>query len=401
MRVHSAPVGIFTIAAALVAMAIIGTPARAGQQNGQAAPAKRAGQQGPPTEAEMAGKTAGQFYKNIKVLNDVPADKLHDGMEYITASLGVRCEFCHVEDNFPADQKRPKATARKMMTMLFAIDKDNFNGRTEVSCFTCHQGHEKPMGAALPAEAAESAPEMLMPRAKPMQPPAGTKIPTLNEILANYAEALGGQKALDAVTSRVLDVQRSGEEQNRPPVSQEISEGAPNKLLIVTHFGQRTFRTGYNGSEVWQGSPRGSRALYGLQALLPPREAQLNPVASLGQYKQMRLMAMAQIGDQQAWVVSGLAPDGTGERFFFDTKTGLLVRRMIVYRTIFGPLLFQADYSDYRKQDGVAIPYKTEWWAGGRGFTDTVTSVKTNAPVNSAEFEPPAKGAESAPSGTR
>jgi hypothetical protein len=403
MRVHSAPVRIFTIAAALVAMAMMGTPAWAGQQNGHAAPAKQAAQQGPPTQAEMAGKTAGQFYKNIKVLTNVPADKLHDGMAYITAALGVRCEFCHQEGNFASDQKRPKRTARDMMTMLFAIDKDNFDGRTEVSCYTCHQGHEKPIGIPLPAQAGESAPAVLMPQAKPiLQPPPGTKIPTLNEILANYAEALGGQKALAAATSRVIEVQRSGEEQNRPPISQVIYEGAPNKLLIATHFGQRTFRIGYNGTEIWEGTPRGARNLNGLEALLPPREAQLNPVAALEQYKELRLVQMDQIGDKQVWQVTGLAPDGTGERLFFDTKTGLLVRRTIIYRTIFGPLLFQADYTDYRKQDGVAIPYKTTWWAGGRGFTETVTSVKTNVPVNSAVFQPPAKSAEPpAPGGTR
>ena len=120
-------------------------------------------------------------------------------MQYITAALGVRCEFCHEEGNFASDQKSKKRKARDMMTMLFAIDKDNFHGRTEVSCYTCHQGREKPVGIPLPAEAAETAPAVLMPQAKPiLQPPPGTKIPTLNEILANYAEALGGQKALAA-----------------------------------------------------------------------------------------------------------------------------------------------------------------------------------------------------------
>jgi hypothetical protein len=402
MRVHSAPIRILTIATTLVAMAILGAPARAGQQDGQAAPAKQAEQQGPPTQADMAGKTAGQFYKNIKVLNDVPADKLHDGMEYITAALGVRCEFCHVEDNFAADQKRQKETARKMMTMLFAIDKDNFNGRTQVSCFTCHQGHHEPLPAPMPAEAAETAaaPAPQMPRAKPMQPLPGTKVPTLDQILASYAEALGGQQALGGLTSRQIEVERSGEG-GRPPVTQDIYEGASKKLLIVSHFQQRTFRLGDNGTQVWEGSPRGARELYGMDVLLPTREAQLNPVASLQQYKGMRLMAMAQIGDQQAWVVTGRAPDGTPERLFFDTKSGLLVRRMIVYRTIFGPLLFQADYSDYRKQDGVAIPHKTVWWAEGRGWTETVKSVKTNVPIDTAEFEPPAKGTKPAPGGTR
>jgi hypothetical protein len=393
MRVYRAPVKFFTIATMLAAIAILGTPAWAGQQTGQAAPAKQA-------EPAIMTETAGQFYKNVKVLQDVPAYKLHDGMHYITQALGTRCEFCHEEGDQASDKKRSKRTARKMMKMLFAIDKDNFNGRTEVSCYTCHQGHEKPIGAPMPADmaASASAPGPLMPSAKPMQPPPGTKIPTVDEILANYAKALGGQKALDATTSRVIEVERSGEG-GRPPITQEIYEKAPDKMVVVTTFHQHTFRTGYNGTEAWQGSSRGSRTLVGIEALLPPREAQVDPVASLKQYKGMRLVAMAQIGDGQAWVVTGRAPDGIPERLFFDTKTGLLVRRMMIYRTIFGPLLFEADYSQYRKKGGVAIPYKTDWWTGGSGWTETVKSVKTNVPIKTAEFEPPAKGAAGASGG--
>src|SRR5215472_11130073 len=79
-------------------------------------------QQQPPSPADMQGKTAAQYYKNIQVLKDVPASQLLPGMRYITTALGVRCDYCHVEDNFPADDKRPKQTARQMMTMLFAIN---------------------------------------------------------------------------------------------------------------------------------------------------------------------------------------------------------------------------------------------------------------------------------------
>ena len=304
MRVYRAPVKIFTIATLLAAMAILGTPAWAGQQSGQTAPAKQA-------EPAIKTETAGQFYKNVKVLQDVPAYKLHDGMHYITAALGTRCEFCHEEDNFASDKKRNKRIARKMMKMLFAIDKDNFNGRTEVSCYTCHQGHEKPIGAPMPAGMAASAstPEPLMPRAKRIPLPPGTKILTVDEILANYASALGGQKALEATTSRVMKVERSGDG-GRPPIAQEIYEKAPNKMVAVTTFRRRTFRTGSNGTAAWQGSARGSRTLVGIEAVLPLREAQVDPVASLKQYKRMRLMEMDQIGDRQVWVVTGLAPDG-------------------------------------------------------------------------------------------
>src|SRR5271169_6072112 len=54
----------------------------------------------PATAANMKGKTAGEFYKNVKVLKDVPASEIHPAMEYITTALGVGCGYCHVPGKF-------------------------------------------------------------------------------------------------------------------------------------------------------------------------------------------------------------------------------------------------------------------------------------------------------------
>lgn len=397
MRRNLALIKQLSVAAAILGAGLAVFPLWAGQ-SGQSAPSGQAQarpqRERPLTPAEMEGKTAGQVYKNLKVLQDIPANKLIDGMRYITVALGQECQFCHVRDNFPSDDKKNKITARKMMAMLFAIDKDNFNGRTEVTCYTCHQGHDKPMSVPAPEQAAApEAPSLTMPPAKPIQPAAGTPIPTLDQLLAKYADALGGNDALGKITTRVMEVERSGEG-GRPPATVEVYQKAPGKLLMVASMGQRQFRSGYNGAKVWAAFGPRARDLEGMEAIAAPREAQIDPVAALKQYKGLRLVAMAQIGDKKAYVVMGRAPDGNEERLFFDADSGLLVRRMIVYRTIFGPLLFQADYSDYRKADGVAIPYKTEWWEGGRGFTETVKSVKTNVPVADSQFEPPAMGGQ-------
>ena len=67
-------------------------------------------------------------------------------MQFIAASLGVECEFCHVEGSFEKDDKKPKQTARKMMEMMFAINKDNFDGHREVTCNSCHRGRTHPVG---------------------------------------------------------------------------------------------------------------------------------------------------------------------------------------------------------------------------------------------------------------
>src|SRR3954465_8846475 len=42
-------------------------------------------------------KTADQAFKNIQVLNAIEADDLVPAMQFITGSLGVQCNYCHVE----------------------------------------------------------------------------------------------------------------------------------------------------------------------------------------------------------------------------------------------------------------------------------------------------------------
>ena len=71
--------------------------------------------QNPPSSEEP--KTTEQAFKNIKVLKGLPADQLIPSMQFISASLGVECEFCHVERAFEKDDKKPKEAARKMIQM--------------------------------------------------------------------------------------------------------------------------------------------------------------------------------------------------------------------------------------------------------------------------------------------
>ena len=99
-----------------------------------------------------ARKTASQQFKNIQVLKDVPADQLIPAMQFITASLGVDCEYCHVEHAFDKDDKKPKVTARKMMEMMITINSENFESHRMVNCYTCHQGGAHPVSIPVIAE---------------------------------------------------------------------------------------------------------------------------------------------------------------------------------------------------------------------------------------------------------
>src|SRR3974390_2436586 len=68
-----------------------------------------------------APKTTEQQFKNIQELKGVPAEQLIPTMQFISASLGVECEFCHVPHQMDKDDKKEKQTARKMIAMQLAI----------------------------------------------------------------------------------------------------------------------------------------------------------------------------------------------------------------------------------------------------------------------------------------
>src|ERR1700722_14208226 len=155
-RVRLPQTGKRIVAISLVSILSIATAVIAGRAQSPAAPAQSSGSAAPLAE---------QQYKNIKVLKGIPADQVIPAMEFITASLGVECEFCHVRREhggmaFDQDEKKPKQIARKMNEMINAINKNNFEGHREVTCYSCHHGAAHPVGTPLVAVEGEKPPAM-------------------------------------------------------------------------------------------------------------------------------------------------------------------------------------------------------------------------------------------------
>src|SRR5581483_170643 len=157
-------------------------------------------------QAAAGPKKAEEQFKNIQVLKGIPADQLIPSMQFITVSLGVECSFCHVKDAFEKDDKKPKQTARKMMEMMFAINKENFAGNREVTCYSCHRGSVHPMSIpAVMTESTKQAPTEPHPAETAEIAPGSAKQeagPTADQLVDKYIQALGGARAIDAVTSR-------------------------------------------------------------------------------------------------------------------------------------------------------------------------------------------------------
>ncbi|MEP7076600.1 MAG: c-type cytochrome, partial [Acidobacteriota bacterium] len=319
--------------------------------------------------------TAGQQFKNIKVLNDMPAEQLGKVMNIFSASLGVHCDFCHVGEDFEKDGKKEKETAREMIRMTLGINKDHFRGRPEVSCNTCHNGHEQPRGvpSLAPVAAAEE---------RPKQP--NTK-PTADQIVAKYLEALGGTVKLEKVTSRVIQAERlEPDGKTSEPESAWFKTG---KYIAKTTYGNTIVSEGFDGIKGWKAGNKQAIWMKPDEAEQLKREAELFSPANIKTiYPKMDFRFVDRIDGRDVNVIFATTAAGLRERLSFDVETGLLVRRSAATPTILGNFVYQVDYVDYKVFGGVKIPTTIRYAVPNISWTRKISSVKINVPIEDAQF---------------
>lgn len=105
--------------------------------------------------AGRENEPAKRVFKNLHIpwFKNPPAAQLLDVMNGgYSRALGVSCTYCHVEQDFASDDKRPKRAAREMATMHRMINQQlikmqNLETKVEnrgINCSTCHRGAVNP-----------------------------------------------------------------------------------------------------------------------------------------------------------------------------------------------------------------------------------------------------------------
>jgi len=337
-----------------------------------------------------SNQTAAQKYKNIQVLKDIPADELIPSMEFISASLGVECGFCHVEGanhrlEFDKDDKKTKKTARTMMQMMFAINKNNFEGEREVTCNTCHRGSPHPQ--AIPAIMAEAKPEPIPEHAHAMNP---ASLPSGLPLLEKYIQALGGAAALQKVETRVESGKALVPEGPAMPIT--IYTQAPDQRVSVMQTPRGESVTAYNGQAGWLSFPgRPVRQMTPEDQLAAKLDAEaFYPKQLETQFTDLKLQEKPEkIADQETDVVLGMAKGEPPVKLYFDKSSGLLVRMVHYDNTPLGMLPTQVDFADYREVDGVKTPYRWTIARPGGSFTIQLDKVEQNVPIDATRFVEP------------
>ena len=336
-------------------------------------------------------KLAEEQFKNIQALKGIPADQLIPAMQFISASLGVECEFCHVHEKMDSDDKKPKKIARQMITMMLDIDKNNFEGRLEVTCNTCHRGAAMPV--SIPAIKDEEMAGPGGPAKKPVENPA---LPKPEELLDKYLAAVGGAAAVEKITTRVQKGKLMAFGGQSFPA--EVYSKAPDKRVSVMHLKDGDSVTAFDGQRGWLSVPgRPAHMMSASENNSARLDADLHfPVHVKTLYPKFKVDSGEKIDGHDTYLVTGYEEGRPPLRLYFDTQTGLLLRLIRYAQSPLGLNPTQIDYADYREGDGVKVPFRWTISRPGNHFTIQVEELRQNVPVDDSEFVAPPPPAQPA-----
>jgi len=327
-------------------------------------------------------QTAEQKFKNIQVLKGIPADQLIPSMQFISASLGVECEYCHVQRAMDKDDKKPKLTARKMITMMMQINADSFKSEREVTCYTCHRGSVHPLGtpilsadnpAASPAPEEESA--------------TAAALPSAQAILDKYLAAVGGAAVLQKIKTRVQtgNIEVAGK---KYPI--EIYSQAPDNRVSISHLPSGPSVTAFNREAGWLSTPNGIRRMSLAEQQAARIDAELYfPLQLPRMYQEFEVSSGELINGKATYLVSAKGKGAPGLRLYFDQESGLLVRLIRFAETPLGRNPTEIDYADFRVADGVKLSYRWTLARPNGRFAIQIDAVKQNVPLDEGQFVTP------------
>jgi len=345
-----------------------------------------------PVAAQSSDQKTEDVFKNIKVLNGQRADMLNPTMVMFEAALGVGCGYCHDNDGNKRelDTKPQKTIARGMIEMVNTVNKNTFRGQAKVSCFTCHQGRNIPIGvpnvtnSPLPPALGEDFVASL-----PPPPPVPANV-TPAQIIDKYVASLGAVQqvgSLDAVGT--VTQRRPG--RNFPSQQIELLSKAPGMGLTITKAGQTDNLMAYGATAGWARAGTGAaRDLRKAEADGAMLEDPYNLPAHL---KQMLLEPKMErpevLRGHEVYVVSGKTRNLPRVQAFFNEQSGMLERLVYYNDSLYGQYPTQIDYRDFRDVGGRKVPY--EWVISqtrNREFTYAMQDVKAAA-IEDAKFAKP------------
>jgi hypothetical protein len=217
------------------------------------------------------------------------------------------------------------------------------------------------------------------------------QLPSVDQILNRYVQALGGKAAIERLTSMAMtgtiEVQSAGLKGKT-----EMIANVPNKYLLKIEIdGIGAFTQGFDGTTGWAQDPmNGLRDISGLELAQLKREADLHREVHLKDvYTKLLVKGKEKVGASDTYVVEGTLPEGGTEKLYFDAQGGLLLRTDSVSRSPQGEIPVEAYIEEYKEVNGVKMPVALRQVTSVLTSSIKFTDIKFNVEVDQSRFNKP------------
>jgi len=345
----------------------------------------------PSNAAAQPPATAGATRPNLQVLQDLPESQLFLVMNSLADSLGVRCDYCHVQVapdltktpsnvggwKWDRDDKPQKRTARDMMRMVVDLNAGRFKGEPRITCYTCHRGA---------THTARTPP--LPPAAGSAKTPAALPLPSADRVWTNYVNAVGQADSAPPGAGTIISGWDDRPEGRYGTV--EIVMAGPDRYRATVTTPSGTTSQGLDADVGWIATPDRVLRLSGSDLGRLRRIAtRYRPVKE--RPADLKIVGIERLPDGDAYVTSAKIDPSTTWTMYFDVVTGLLRRETTTTETMLLPLQEQVDYEDYRDVNGVQMPFHVQSSDGAPYDTTTriIMQIRRDVPVDDAMFKAP------------
>jgi hypothetical protein len=348
---------------------------------------------GPGAAAQQPVPLAGATRPNLKVLQKLPEADLFPLMNMVATSLGVRCDYCHVQESpnltktpanvggwiWARDDKPQKRRALEMMQMVVALNATRFDSTHQVTCYTCHRGVTQPA------------------RTPPLPPrgwgggttPLPTPLPSADKVWASYVNAVGQPARVAPGAGTIYSGWDERSEGRYARV--EIAVTADRYRLTLTNADGTTTTQGLDSAGAWVVANGAVQRLAAPASVSRMRQIAMRYHPVKDRPANLRLIDVDRVGDRDTYVAAARLDSVTIWTGYFDVVTGLLRREVRTTETVLVPLQEQVDYDDYRVVNGVQLPFqvRTSTGAAYDMVTRTFLQVRHNVPIEEALLRPP------------
>jgi caffeoyl-CoA O-methyltransferase len=208
------------------------------------------------------------------------------------------------------------------------------------------------------------------------------KLPTLEQILERYVEAVGGQEVIRKLTTRVCKGRYIDDRPYAGPkkiIPFETFSKIPDKSLFIMRDPENREKEGFDGNIRWRQDNNGlirreNRERSLMDYFLDPQ----NALRIEEYFPEMELRGMMKLRDHEVYVVenSRTSPHYT---LYFDVESGILIQ------------IGFYELHEYKEVDGIRFPFRLEYSRKGGSNTYVFEDVQHNIPIWDERFDMPGK----------